>query len=62
MVMIVSNIQRMSESSEVEGKGTTAAATARSTDASTEVSPIEDGREGATPENLTLGRLELALI
>ena len=51
----------MSKSSEVEGGGTAATA-ARSTDALAEVSLVEEGGGGATPEDLTLGRLELALI
>ena len=63
MVMTVSNIRQMFESSEVEGGGTVAAATTtRSTDASIEVSPVEEGGGGATPEDSTLGCLELALI
>ena len=60
MVMTVSNIYRMSKSSEVEGGGT-AVATAGSTDSSAIVSPVEEGGGGATPEDSTLGRLELAL-
>ena len=55
--MTVSNIRRMSESSKVEGGGT-----AGSTDSSAAVSPVEEGRGGATPEDSTLGRLKLALI
>ena len=58
--MTVFNVQRMSESSEVEGGGTTSVV-ARSTDASVEVSPVEKGGEGATPEDSTLGHLELTL-
>ena len=42
MVMTISNICRMSESSEVEGGGTTATAVG-STNASAVVSPIEVG-------------------
>ena len=53
--MIVSNIQRMFESSEVEGGGTTAG----STDASAEVSLVEEGGGSTTLEDSTLGRLEL---
>ena len=51
----------MFKSSEVEGGGTAVAA-AGSTDSSAVVSPIEEGEGGATPEGLTLRRLELALI
>ena len=58
MVMIVSNVRRMSESSEVDSGGTTATG---STDASVEVSPVELGGGGATPEGSSLGRLEIAL-
>ena len=58
--MTVSNIRRMSESSEVEGGGIVAAV--GSTNSSVIVSPVEDGEGGATPEDSTLGRLELALI
>ena len=56
--MTISNIQRMSESFEVEGGGT-AVVVARSTDASAEVSLVEEGGGGATLEDSTLGRLEL---
>ena len=65
MVMTVSNIQRMFESSKVEGGGIAAlvaAAAVGYTDVSAEVSPVEEGGGGTTPEDLTLGRLELALI
>ena len=51
----------MSESSEVEGGGT-AAATAGSIDSLAVESPVEEGGGGATPEDTTLGLLELALI
>ena len=61
--MTVSNIRRMSESSDVEGGGTSAAvATAGSTDSVSIVSPVEEGGGGATPEVSTLGHLELTLI
>ena len=44
----------MSESSEVEGGGTTTtAAVAGSTDASVEVSPVEEGGGGTTPKDST---------
>ena len=49
----------MSESFEVDGG---VAATVGSTDSSAIVSPIEEGGGGATPEDSTLRRLELALI
>ena len=58
--MTVSNIQRISESFEVEGGGTVA--TIGSIDASVEVSHVEEGGGGVTPEDSTLGCLELALI
>ena len=63
--MTVSNIQRMSESSKVEGKGTAAAV--ESTSATTSKSPEiegEGGGGGGAPEKKesTLGRLELAHI
>ena len=64
--MTVSNIRRMLESSEVEGKGATAAV--RSTNSSIMGSPKEGGGGGgggggAKPkEDSTLGRLELASI
>ena len=59
--MTVSNIRQMSESSKVESGGVAAAV--RFTYASTEGSLIEEEGEGMTPEDdLTLGRLELALI
>ena len=48
----------MSKSSEVDGGGV--AATAGSIDSSAIVSPIEEGGGGATPEDSTLRRLELA--
>ena len=51
----------MLESSKVEGGGTTAAV--ESMCHSTEVSLVEKGGRGVTPEDdLTLGHLELALI
>ena len=51
----------MSKSSEVEGGGIAIATTAGgSTDALAEVSPVEEGGGGATPEGSTLGRLKLA--
>ena len=59
--MTVSNIRQMSESSKVEGGGTVAVAVG-SIDSSAVVSPVEEGGEGAIPEDLTLGHLELALI
>ena len=59
--MTVSNVRRMSESSEVEGRGTAVAAIG-STDSSAIVSPVEEGGGGATPEDSTLERLKLALI
>ena len=65
MVMLVSNICRMSESFEVEGGGTSVA---RSMGSLAVASPIEGGGGGggggggATPEGSTLGCLELALI
>ena len=61
MVMTVSNIRQMYESSEVEGGGTVVAA-ARSTDSLAIISPVEEGGGGATPEDSTLGRLQLAII
>ena len=57
--MTVSNIRQMSESFEVDGG---VAATVGSTDSTAIVSPIEEGGGGATPEDSTLRRLELALI
>ena len=61
MVMTVSNIRRMLESSKVEGGGT--AVTVRSTCHSAEVSLVEEGGGGATPkDDSTLGHLKLALI
>ena len=59
--MTVSNIHQMSESSEVEG-GRTSAAAARSTGSSTIAIPVEEEGGGATLEVSTLGHLELALI
>ena len=62
MVMTVSNIRRISKSSEVEGGGIAVAAVGL-TDASIIVSPVvEGGGEGATPKDSTLGHLKLALI
>jgi len=55
--MTVSNVRRMSESSEVDGGGIAA----RSTDALAEVLPVEVGGGDATPEGSTLRCLELAL-
>ena len=62
--MTVFNVQRMSKSSEVDGGGiaTAATATAGSTDASAEVSPVEVGGWGTTPEGSSLGCLEPILI
>ena len=62
MVMTVSNIWQMLESSEVEGGGEAAAV--RSTNSSAVGLPEEGGGGGgATPEeDSTLGRSELALI
>ena len=49
MVMTVSSVRRMSESSKVEGGGTAlATAAAGSTNALAEVSPVEEGGGGAT--------------
>ena len=62
MVMTVSNIRRMFESSEVEGGGTVLVATVGSTDSSVVESPVKEGGGGATPEASTLGCLELALV
>ena len=61
--MTVSNIHRMSKSSEANGGGT-ATAVASSTglaDVSSEVVPVTEGVGGAVPEGSTLGRLELGL-
>ena len=60
--MTVSNVRRMSKSSEVDGGGTAAAAPPTGlVDASPEVVPIE--KEGVVvPEGSTQGRLELSLI
>jgi len=52
--MTVSNVRRISESSEVEGGGIAVATAAGSTDSSTVVSPIEEEKGGATLENSTL--------
>ena len=61
MVMTVSNIRRMFESSEVEDGG--AAVAVGSTYTSAEGSPVEEGGGGMTPEDdSTLGHLELALL
>ena len=60
-VLAVSNIRQISESFEVEGGGVAAVA-AGSTDSLAVVSPVEEGRGGATSEDSTLGHLELALI
>ena len=57
--MTVSNVRRMSNSSEVDGGGT--ATLTGSADASPKVVPVEEGG-GAVPEGLTQGRLELSLI
>ena len=60
--MTVSNVRRMLETSEVEGRGIAVAVGSMNT--STAESPEEGGGggEGATPEDdSTLGRLELAL-
>ena len=51
MVMIVSNIRRMSELAEVEGGGIVAAG---STDSSVVVSPVEEEGGGAISEYSTL--------
>ena len=60
--MTVSNVRRMSKSSEVDGGGTgTAVAPTGSIDASLEVVPIEEGG-GVVPEGSTQGHLELSLI
>ena len=58
--MTVSNIRRMSKSSEVEAGGTAVAAAAPIglADASLEAIPVEEGGGGVVPEGLTLGRLE----
>ena len=58
--MTVSSIRQMSESSKVKGGGT--AGTAGSTNSSAVASPVEEEGGGATPEDSTLGRLELSLI
>ena len=61
MVMTVSNIQRMLESSEVEGGGAVAAV--GSTNSSAARLPEEGGGGGVTPEkDSTLGCLEVAHI
>ena len=61
--MTVSNIQRMSESSEIGGRGTSAAVALATLSIGSPaiVSPVEEGGGGATSEGTTLGRLELAL-
>ena len=62
MVMTVSNVRRMSKTSEVGGKGPTAAATPTgSTDASPEVVHVEE-ETGVVLEGATRGCLELTLI
>ena len=63
MVMTVSNVRRMSKSSEANGGGT-AIAVASSTglaDVSSEVVPVAEGVGGAVPEGSTLERLDLGL-
>ena len=61
MVMIVSNIRCMSESSEVEDGGVATAV--GSTYASAAKSPIRGGGRGGAPKkDSTLGRLELSHI
>ena len=58
--MTVSNVRRMSKSSEVDGGGTSAAAPPiGSAKASLEVVPVKEGR-GVVPEDSTLGRVELS--
>ena len=61
--MTVSNVRRMSKSSEIDGGGT--AATTSSfiglVNASLEVVPVVEEGGGAVPEGSTLGRLELGL-
>ena len=61
MVMTVSNIRQMLESSEVEVGGTVASV-ARLTGSLAVVAPVEEGGGGVTLEGSTLGCLELALI
>ena len=61
--MTVSNIQRISESSEVEGKGTAAAVESTLATASKSPEVEREGGGGALEkEESTLGRLELAHI
>ena len=62
MVMTVSNVWRMSKSSEVDGGGTAAVALIGSINASLEVVPVEEGGGGTIPEGSNLGHLELSLI
>ena len=53
--MTVSNVRRMSKSSEVEGRGpAVVTATTGSADASPEVVPVEEGGRGAVLESSTL--------
>ena len=60
--MTVSNVRRMSKSSEVDGGGTgTAVAPTGSIGASLEVVPIEEGG-GVVLKGSTQGHLELSLI
>ena len=60
--MIVSNVQRMSKSFEVDGGGTAAAAAPTGlVDASPEVVPVEE-EGGLVPEGSTQRLLELSLI
>ena len=60
MIMTVSNVRRMSKSSEVDSGGTTVAV--GSTNTLAEVSPVEVGGRGITPEGSSLGFLEPALL
>ena len=58
--MTVSNVRRMSKSSEVDGGGTSAtAAPIGLAEASLEVVPIKEGG-GVVPEDSTLGCVELS--
>ena len=60
--MTVSNVRRMSKTSEAYGGGIAAAtASIGSVDALLEVIPIAEEGGGAVPEGSTLGRLELDL-
>ena len=60
--MTVSNVRRMSKSSEVNGGGTAATvASTGSVDASPEEVPVVEEGGGAVPEGSTLGHLELGL-